>query len=85
MSDWKASEEVKVAAAENGTTRSSETKGSLVRQKSDLAYLVLRLLCMATSVTALSFMLTARKASTVSIYGFQLPIYSKWSYSRSFK
>ncbi|KAE7999210.1 hypothetical protein FH972_003665 [Carpinus fangiana] len=93
VSDRKASEEAKVAAAENGTmsgplvgtTRPSETKGSPVRRKSDLAHLVLRLLCMATSVTALSFMLTAREASTVSIYGFQLPVYSKWSYSRSFE
>ncbi|KAG6727819.1 hypothetical protein I3842_02G143900 [Carya illinoinensis] len=66
-------------------TRSSERKGSVVLRRSDLGHLVLRLLCMLTSVAALSFMVTAKEASTVSIYGFQLPVYSKWSFSHSFE
>ncbi|XP_042968002.1 CASP-like protein 3A1 isoform X1 [Carya illinoinensis] len=85
--------EAKVSSVESGRmmsgplveTRSSERKGSVVLRRSDLGHLVLRLLCMLTSVAALSFMVTAKEASTVSIYGFQLPVYSKWSFSHSFE
>ncbi|EXB74562.1 hypothetical protein L484_026259 [Morus notabilis] len=59
-------------------------KVGLVLRKADVAQVALRLLCMATSVTALVFMVTAREASTVSIYGFPLAVYSKWSFSDSF-
>jgi hypothetical protein len=44
--------------------RPSGTEGSPMRQKADLAHLVLRLRSMATSVTALSFMLTATKENS---------------------
>ncbi|KAG6669272.1 CASP-like protein 3A1 [Carya illinoinensis] len=84
--------EEKVAAAENGSIsgplvgrRPPEMKVSVVRWRSDVGYLVLRLLCVLTSVAALSFMVTAMEASTVLIYGFQLPVYSKWSFSHSFE
>ncbi|KAG7992371.1 hypothetical protein I3843_02G124900 [Carya illinoinensis] len=85
--------EAKVSSVESGRmmsgplveTRSSERKGSVLLRRSDLGHLVLRLLCMLTSVAALSFMVTAKEASTVSIYGFQLPVYSKWSFSHSFE
>ncbi|XP_024022526.1 CASP-like protein 3A1 [Morus notabilis] len=60
-------------------------KVGLVLRKADVAQVALRLLCMATSVTALVFMVTAREASTVSIYGFPLAVYSKWSFSDSFE
>ncbi|KAK9266099.1 hypothetical protein L1049_003445 [Liquidambar formosana] len=43
------------------------------------------MLCLLTSVTAVSFMATAKQAATISIYGFQLPVYSKWSFSESFE
>ncbi|GMN37160.1 hypothetical protein TIFTF001_006581 [Ficus carica] len=76
-------------AEENGTTLDMEAHGGpkarLVLRKADVAQVLLRLLCMATSVTALVFMVTARQASTVSIYGFPLPVYSKWSFSDSFE
>ncbi|XP_062023958.1 CASP-like protein 3A1 [Rosa rugosa] len=80
-------------AVENGTTTMSTTGqatkspaqlGALLR-KADVAHVCLRLLCMASSVTALSFMVTAQQASTVTIYGFHLPVYSKWSFSESFE
>ncbi|KAJ7951728.1 CASP-like protein [Quillaja saponaria] len=56
-----------------------------VRRKVDLAQVIVRLLCMVTSVLALLFMVTAKEANTVLIYGFQLPVYSKWSFSESFE
>ncbi|KAL2939896.1 CASP-like protein 3A1 [Bienertia sinuspersici] len=48
-------------------------------------YVMLRVLCLATSVVGLSLMVTAKQSSTLSIYGFQLPIYSHWSFSDSFE
>ncbi|XVF86680.1 hypothetical protein PTKIN_Ptkin18bG0061400 [Pterospermum kingtungense] len=47
--------------------------------------MTLRLLCMAASVTAMSFMVSARQVSTASFYGFQLQLHSKWSLSYSFE
>ena len=61
------------------------SKAALSLRKADVAQVAMRLLCMATSVTAVAFMVTAREASTVSIYGFPLPVYSKWSFSDSFE
>ncbi|KAE8735696.1 CASP-like protein 3A1 [Hibiscus syriacus] len=51
----------------------------------NVVVLILRLLCMATSVTAMSFMVTARQVSVVSFYGFQLQLHSEWSFSYSFE
>uniref|UniRef100_A0A7N2LLT7 CASP-like protein n=1 Tax=Quercus lobata TaxID=97700 RepID=A0A7N2LLT7_QUELO len=52
---------------------------------SDVGHVVLRLLCMLTSLAALSFMVTASQSNSISIYGFQFPIHSKWSFSHSFE
>lgn len=77
-------------AVENGTTtsvpqaKSSSSQLGALLSKADVAHVCLRLLCMASSVTALSSMLTARQASIVTIYGFHLPVYSKWSFAQSF-
>ncbi|KAL4308798.1 hypothetical protein GQ457_01G039530 [Hibiscus cannabinus] len=57
--------------------------GTLAR--GDVVVLTIRLLCMATSVTAMSFMVTARQASAASFYGFQFQLHSKWSFSYSFE
>lgn len=46
---------------------------------------ILRLLCLITTVTALSLMLTAKQDSTISVFGLMLPVHSKWSYSDSFQ
>ncbi|CAK7356739.1 unnamed protein product [Dovyalis caffra] len=40
---------------------------------------------MSGPLVALSFMVTAKQSSTVSVYGFMLPIQSKWSFSPSFE
>lgn len=61
----------------------SKTGG--VRTRGDVVLLTLRLLCLAASVAAMSFMVTARQASTASFYGFQLQLHSKWSFSYSFE
>ncbi|KAF2301160.1 hypothetical protein GH714_020551 [Hevea brasiliensis] len=76
----------KVAAMENSGTMSGPLMGTTrpFARKAELLHVALRLLCMATSVAALSFMVTAHQSSSVSIYGFKLPVYSKWSFSHSF-
>lgn len=56
----------------------------ILQRKIDVVHVILRLLSMASSVTALSFMVTARESSTLILYGFQIPVQSKWSYSSSF-
>ncbi|KAF8388926.1 hypothetical protein HHK36_025608 [Tetracentron sinense] len=56
-----------------------------VRRKSDVAHAILRLICLISSIIAVSFMTTAKEAATISIYGFHLPVYAKWSFSDSFE
>ncbi|CAB4272535.1 unnamed protein product [Prunus armeniaca] len=73
----------KVVVEINGTMNDAGARGLL--RKGDVAQVCLRVMCMVASVTALSFMVTAREASTVSIYGFQLPVNSKWSFADSFE
>ncbi|XP_074285343.1 CASP-like protein 3A1 [Silene latifolia] len=51
----------------------------------DGVHVILRLLCLMTSVVALSLMVTAKQSGTISLYGFQLPVYSSWSYADSFE
>ncbi|KAK1358329.1 hypothetical protein POM88_051585 [Heracleum sosnowskyi] len=55
-----------------------------VSRKQELLHVSLRLLCVFTSVTALSLMVTAKQSGEISLYGFNLPLYSKWSFSYSF-
>ncbi|KAI8018699.1 CASP-like protein 3A1 [Camellia lanceoleosa] len=75
--------ETKVAAAaEESGTNSGPLKSA--RRKLELTHIVLRLACLSTAVASLSLMATAEEASTVSIYGFSLPVYSKWSFADSF-
>lgn len=82
-----------VVVLENGSTMSGPLVGASVGihrsgvafRKSDAMQVILRLLCMACSVIALSFMVTAKQASSVTIYGYRLPVYSKWSFSESFE
>ncbi|CAL5373793.1 unnamed protein product [Camellia sinensis] len=75
--------ETKVAAAaEESVTNSGSLESA--RRKLELIHIVLRLACLSTAVASLSLMATAEEASTVSIYGFSLPIYSKWSFADSF-
>lgn len=62
-----------------------ERKVGLLFRKADVAQAILRVMSVATSLTAVVFMVTAEEASTVSVYGFSLPVYSKWSFSDSFE
>ncbi|GMI73143.1 hypothetical protein HRI_000983500 [Hibiscus trionum] len=85
--------EAKVTAEENGQQgesrveleSGSKTTAGVTLTKGDVVVLTIRLLCMATSVTAMSFMVTARQVSAASFYGFQLQLHSKWSFSYSFE
>ncbi|EPS62308.1 hypothetical protein M569_12482 [Genlisea aurea] len=43
-----------------------------------------RTACVLTSVTAVCVMTTAEQASTLSLYGLTLPLYSKWTFADSF-
>lgn len=70
------------AAAEESGTNSGSLESA--RRKLELTHIVLRLACLSTAVASLSLMATAEEASTVSIYGFSLPVYSKWSFADSF-
>ncbi|CAL9009970.1 unnamed protein product [Prunus brigantina] len=81
--DEEVAEVEKVVVEINGTMNDAGASGLL--RKGDVAQVCLRVMCMAASVTALLFMVTAREASTVSIYGFQLPVNSKWSFADSFE
>ncbi|CAL1378240.1 unnamed protein product [Linum trigynum] len=78
-------------AEEDGSTvvaagkASAGVSGPLGRRRSDLMQGTLRLLCLVTSLTAVGFMVSARQSGSVSIYGFMLPVNSKWSFSHSFQ
>ncbi|XP_054781531.1 CASP-like protein 3A1 isoform X4 [Prosopis cineraria] len=87
VTEQKTPEEEKVVVVlENGTMSRSLVRPSAgIRWKADAIHVILRLLCVVSSVIALSFMVTAKQASSVSIYGFHLPVFSKWSYSESFE
>ncbi|XP_060206608.1 CASP-like protein 3A1 [Lycium barbarum] len=56
-----------------------------VNGKAEVIQVVLRVLCVMTSVTALSLMVTAEQASTITVFGFNIPLHSKWSFSHSFE
>lgn len=56
-----------------------------LRLKADVAHVTLRLLCLVSSVVSLSLMVTAEQSATISVIGFDIPVYSKWSYSDSFE
>ncbi|KAK9102337.1 hypothetical protein Sjap_019591 [Stephania japonica] len=54
-------------------------------RRSELVEAAVRLACVATLVVAVALMVTAEERAEISIYGFRLPAYSKWSFSDSFK
>lgn len=82
-------QESKVAALESSGTMSGPLVGAAAgtrrRRRAEAMQLTLRALCMASSVVALSLMVTAKQASSVSIYGFLFPLHSKWSFSQSYE
>ncbi|KAF5726864.1 integral membrane family protein [Tripterygium wilfordii] len=83
--------DMKLSEAENGGGTKSRplvettTINTPFGRKGDCIQVTMRLLCIVSSVIALSFMVTARQASALTIFGFKLPVSSKWSYSNSFE
>ncbi|XP_015938490.1 CASP-like protein 3A1 [Arachis duranensis] len=78
-------EESKVAALESSGRMSGAPVGARQRRRKEAVDLCLRLMCMASSIVAVSLMVTAKQATNVSIYGFSFPINSKWSFSQSYE
>ncbi|PON88574.1 Casparian strip membrane protein [Trema orientale] len=60
-------------------------KDIVLVRKGDVAHAIVRALSVASAVTAVLFMVTAEENGTISVYGFSLPVYSKWSFSDSFE
>ncbi|KAL8230350.1 hypothetical protein R6Q57_000128 [Mikania cordata] len=54
------------------------------RRRFHVMHLTLRLVCLTASMASVVVMITAKEKSTLSLYGFDLPVYSKWSFSDSF-
>lgn len=69
----------------SGPLVSQRPENGVTRRKADVMHAAIRLLCLLTSLTAVSVMTKAEQASTISLYGFTLPLYSKWSFSDSFE
>lgn len=69
---------------ESGNVVVSRTERKLPR-KYDAMHLALRLICFLASLVSLVVMTSAKEKSTMSLYGLDLPIYSKWSFSQSFE
>lgn len=90
MNGQKAAPEARVAAAAEsgeatGNTHVAGTGKRVVGLRDEVLQVSLRLLSLAASVIAMSFMVTARQNGVASIYGFRLSIHSKWSYSYAFE
>ncbi|KAJ0755512.1 putative casparian strip membrane protein [Helianthus annuus] len=69
------------------TTKDAET-GNLSRRlfrSYDVMHVALRLVCLSASLASVVVMITAKEKSTMSLYGFDIPVYSKWSFSDSFE
>ncbi|XP_076929138.1 CASP-like protein 3A1 [Bidens hawaiensis] len=47
-------------------------------------HVALRVVCLSACMASVVVMVSAKEKSTLSIYGFDLPVYSKWSFSDSF-
>ncbi|KAL9232107.1 hypothetical protein vseg_007250 [Gypsophila vaccaria] len=63
-----------------------EVYGRRVRPaRIDGVNVMLRVVCLMSSVVGMSLMITAKQSGSISLYGFQLPVYSSWSYADSFE
>ncbi|KAJ0785190.1 putative casparian strip membrane protein [Helianthus annuus] len=60
------------------------TVGKLSRNY-DVMHVVLRIVSLSASLISIAVLTSAKEKSTVLIYGFQLSLYSKWSFSGSFE
>ncbi|KAJ0986414.1 hypothetical protein J5N97_004770 [Dioscorea zingiberensis] len=66
-------------------TMGGERPPAMESRRRDMAGLGLRAACLASSLVSLCLLVTAEQHGEVSLYGFQLPLYSKWSFSDSFE
>ncbi|XP_071742528.1 CASP-like protein 3A1 [Rutidosis leptorrhynchoides] len=66
----------------NGRTVTSTKKFSL---NYDMVFIILRFVSLAASLISVFVMISAQEKSSILIYGFNLPLYSKWSFSGSFQ
>ncbi|XP_047307345.1 CASP-like protein 3A1 [Impatiens glandulifera] len=84
--------DVKAMETESAVT-TTEPCMEIVAEKFDRRYysrtmmmdVVVRLSCFLASVAALCFMATAKETAVISVFGFGLPVHSKWSFSTSFE
>ncbi|CAA0837281.1 CASP-like protein 3A1 [Striga hermonthica] len=65
--------------------RPESQRSVLAHRKADLIHCMVRLICVLTSITAISVMTSAKQAGTLDLYGFSIPLFSKWSFSDSFE
>ncbi|KAI3786090.1 hypothetical protein L1987_45217 [Smallanthus sonchifolius] len=72
---------LKTKDAESGTA--SEPCRRLFRNY-HVMHVALRLVCFSASMASVVVMISAKEKSTLSLYGFDIPVYSKWSFSDSF-
>ncbi|KAD6118675.1 hypothetical protein R6Q59_024874 [Mikania micrantha] len=76
------------AGAESGTITGplvSLTSARKFSRNYDAMHIVLRFVSLSASLISVAVMTTAEEKSTVSIYGFDLSLNSKWSFSGSFQ
>nr|XP_043616395.1 CASP-like protein 3A1 [Erigeron canadensis] len=74
---------VKVAVEIESGTMMNNIEKKLPRNY-NVMHVALRLACLLASLVSLVVMISAKEKSTISLYGFDLPVYSKWSFSNSF-
>ncbi|XP_020098449.1 CASP-like protein 3A1 [Ananas comosus] len=76
------------AAAESGTmsgplVAAAAERGAAERRRWDAAAAAARVAAAASSLLALGIMVSAEQRGSLSVFGLQLPLYSKWSFSDS--
>ncbi|MQM07740.1 hypothetical protein Taro_040579 [Colocasia esculenta] len=77
--------EVRVKMPEAEKVAAVDAPGLVARTGADAVRLALRMASLATSAVSLSLMLSSEQSGTLSLYGFQLPVSSKWSFSEAFE
>lgn len=70
---------------DSGVHTKGTAAGMSVQARGICANVVLRLVCLISTVAALSLMVTAKQDSTISVFGLTVPVRSKWSFSDSFQ
>uniref|UniRef100_A0A7N0TT62 CASP-like protein n=1 Tax=Kalanchoe fedtschenkoi TaxID=63787 RepID=A0A7N0TT62_KALFE len=68
-----------------GASEGRSTVLLLLLRRVECAQVALRLMSVLTAVVALTMMLLAKQDAEINVYGFQLPVRSKWSLSNSFE